>query len=515
VGTSNLPAGTGIPPAHDRVERVAGERLASASRADELRGRSVGWPSWHLLPAQLDHLELLLNGGFTPLAGFMTRHEAAAVDDRMRLPDGTFWPVPVVLDVSDDFGRTRAVGDVVALRDAEGVLLAALTIADAWQGATGQWYLGGQIEGLQLPGHFDFRALRRTPAEIRGELQRGGVARVLAVFPGHLLHRAHQQALCVLADRLGAGLLIHIAAPTSGADMIEHFERVHALTAAAAALGRHVVVALVPLSDKVVDEAQVCLRAVVARNYGCTHLLVDPDDPKARLEELGPPGLEFVELPDTRSITETDDHVTVDDNVATTGTLTRLQSDRPLRRGQGITVFFTGLSGSGKSTIANALRVRLLETTGRPVTLLDGDLVRKHLSSELGFSREHRDLNILRIGYVASEITRHGGIAICAPIAPYAAVRARVRDMIAPLGGFVLVHVATPVEVCERRDRKGLYAKARAGLLPQFTGVSDPYEAPTDAAITLDTDRVSVDEAVTAIVDYLVAEGHLDSERTR
>jgi sulfate adenylyltransferase len=176
---------------------------------------------------------------------------------------------------------------------------------------------------------------------------------------------------------------------------------------------------------------------------------------------------------------------------------------------QGFCVFFTGLSGSGKTTISRALEARLTAATGRPVTLLDGDLVRRHLSSELGFSRAHRDINVLRIGWVASEIVRHGGIAICAPIAPYDAVRRQVRRMIEPLGGFLLVHVATPLETCEARDRKGLYARARAGLLPQFTGVSDPYEPPADAALAIDTRHTTVAEACRAIVERLIAEGYL------
>ena len=176
---------------------------------------------------------------------------------------------------------------------------------------------------------------------------------------------------------------------------------------------------------------------------------------------------------------------------------------------QGFTVFLTGLSGSGKSTIARALGVMVTETTGRPVTLLDGDLVRQHLSSELGFSREHRDLNVLRVGWVASEIVRHGGIAICSLIAPYDAARKQVRGMIEPLGGFLLVHVATPLETCEARDSKGLYAKARAGLLPSFTGVSDPYESPADAALTIDTRHTSVDESCALILARLTSEGYL------
>ncbi|HFD15656.1 MAG TPA: adenylyl-sulfate kinase, partial [Rhodospirillales bacterium] len=186
-----------------------------------------------------------------------------------------------------------------------------------------------------------------------------------------------------------------------------------------------------------------------------------------------------------------------------------LQRTYPPRYRQGFTVFFTGLSGSGKSTIANALMVKLMEIGTRPVTLLDGDLVRKHLSSELGFSREHRDLNILRIGYVASEITKHRGIAICAPIAPYAETRRRVREMIEPLGGFVEVHVATPLEVCEQRDRKGLYAKARAGIIKNFTGISDPYEPPEHPEVRIDTTELSPDLAAHRILVKLEAMGFI------
>src|SRR5262249_4882076 len=168
-----------------------------------------------------------------------------------------------------------------------------------------------------------------------------------------------------------------------------------------------------------------------------------------------------------------------------------LRRSFPPRHKQGVTVFFTGLSGSGKSTIANVLLTKFLETGGRPVTLLDGDLVRKHLSSELGFSKEHRDINIRRIGYVASEITKNGGIAICAPIAPYDATRKHVRSMVESGGGFILVHVATPVETCEQRDRKGLYAKARAGILKEFTGISDPYDTPTYSELVINTAALS------------------------
>jgi sulfate adenylyltransferase len=186
-----------------------------------------------------------------------------------------------------------------------------------------------------------------------------------------------------------------------------------------------------------------------------------------------------------------------------------LRRSYPPRHKQGVTIFFTGLSGSGKSTIANVLLTKFLETGGRPVTLLDGDLVRKHLSSELGFSKEHRDINIRRIGYVASEITKNGGIAICAPIAPYDATRKHVRALVEPLGGFILVHVSTSLEVCEQRDRKGLYAKARAGILKEFTGISDPYEEPKDAEVVINTGELTPEEAAQEIILHLEQEGFI------
>jgi sulfate adenylyltransferase len=186
-----------------------------------------------------------------------------------------------------------------------------------------------------------------------------------------------------------------------------------------------------------------------------------------------------------------------------------LRRSFPPRHKQGFTVFFTGLSGAGKSTIASVLVTKFLEVGGRPVTLLDGDLVRKHLSSELGFSREHRDLNIHRIGYVASEITKNGGIAICAPIAPYDSTRKHVRAMIEPVGGFIMVHLSTSVEVCEERDRKGLYAKARAGIIKEFTGISDPYEEPEDAEVVINTAELTAEEAAQEVILHLEREGFI------
>jgi len=185
------------------------------------------------------------------------------------------------------------------------------------------------------------------------------------------------------------------------------------------------------------------------------------------------------------------------------------------RRRTGLTVFLTGLSGAGKSTVAAALLARLVEVDGRAVTLLDGDEARRMLSSELTFTREHRNLNIRRIGFVAAEVTRHGGTAICAPIAPFDRVRREVRSMVERSGAFVLVYLSTPIEVCEERDPKGLYARARTGLIPSFTGISDPYEVPADAELVIDTTDTTPDHVVDTIVFYLVQEGILAEEAVR
>ena len=191
------------------------------------------------------------------------------------------------------------------------------------------------------------------------------------------------------------------------------------------------------------------------------------------------------------------------------GSRRRAAQASPPRASQGFTVFFTGLSGSGKSTIANILLVKLLEKGGRRVTLLDGDLVRRHLSSGLGFSKEHRDLNIQRIGYVASEITKAGGVAICAPIAPYRATRRIVREMVQAYGGFIEIHIATTIDVCEQRDRKGLYAQARKGLIKGFTGIDDPYEIPEMAEMVINTTEISAELSAHRILIKLESMGYI------
>jgi sulfate adenylyltransferase len=440
--------------------------------------------SWDLTPAQLVDLELLLTGALSPLQRFMGRRDAERVDAEGRLADGTAWPRPIVLAVSDEIADSVKAQPPLILRDLEGVPLALLAIDDLWDSC-----LGGRLEGLRLPIHHDFTALRATAAGMRAAIVRRGWRRTLAVplvggLPPETVRETREAA-----ERLDAGVLVVALLPASGLDATDHFPRVRAIREAFAAFpADRAQLLLLPWNPAATVDRDRLLRAIVARNFGCTHVAQPKDASTPDLLEVG---IEVVGV--DAPIEEVE--------------RAHLGIEPPDRRG--VTVFLTGLSGSGKSTIANVLRVRLLEGGARRVTLLDGDVVRKHLSSELGFSREHRELNVRRIAYVASEITKHGGIAICAPIAPYDSVRRDARRMVEAVGDFVLVFVDTPLEVCEQRDPKGLYAKARAGLLPAFTGVSDPYEPPADAEIVLETTSESAAEAADRVMALLTTRGYL------
>jgi sulfate adenylyltransferase len=469
--------------------------LVSSDRAAQLRAQSSSWPSLDLTARQLCDLELLLNGGFAPLRGFMTHEEYESVTQHARLPDETIWPTPVTLDLPPSARHVFSAGDRIALRDREGVMLAVLNVTDVWTDSAGRCHVGGLLDGIQLPVHHDFKRFRLTPAQARETFRDSGWTRIagfqpLSPAPATVLGPAIERALA-----LELPLFVHLVTGSGGPNDPSHFGRVREY---AEALRNHpaepAMFAMLPLWIDATGARALVLRAAVAKNFGCTHLLVPGEIPEEARKHAWEIGIELVPLPEQ--------------------TVSRVETPHPApppepRRTQGFTVFFTGLSGSGKSTIANALLVKLLEAGDRKVSLLDGDVVRTHLSSELGFSKKDRALNVRRIGYVASEITKHGGIAICAPIAPYDEVRKDVRRMIEAHGGFILIHVSTPLDICEQRDRKGLYAKARAGLLPQFTGISDPYETPEDAAVTIDTERLAVDEAVTLIVEYLRREGYL------
>ena len=553
--------------------------IVDRERAAQLQADSRTWPSWDLTDRQACDLELLLNGGFSPLTGFMSRADYDAVCTTMRLADGTLWPMPITLDVPEALARTLRAGGPLALRDAEGVMLAVLHVEDVWAfdpdreaqavfGTTNRehpgvaalqrshpWLVGGRVEGIHLPHHYDFKQLRLTPADLRDEFARLGWTRVVAFQTRNPMHRAHQELTLRAAREADARLLIHPVVGMTKPGDVDHYTRVRCYQALLPSYPPNTAkLALLPLAMRMGGPREAVWHAIIRKNYGCTHFIVGRDHAGPGKDSTGKPfygpydaqellrahageigvtmvpfrNMVYVEnldryLPDDEvpagatvldlSGTEQRRRLQAGDEIPSWFTypavVEELRATHPPRSRQGFTVFFTGLSGSGKSTIANALLVKLLETGGRPVTMLDGDLVRKHLSSELGFSKEHRDINIRRIGYVASEITKNGGVAICAPIAPYDAIRKEVRRMIEPLGGFVLVHVATSLEECERRDRKGLYAKARAGILQQFTGISDPYEEPADASLVIHTEGVMPEKAADQILGHVRGEGYI------
>jgi sulfate adenylyltransferase len=554
--------------------------LVPPDRAAEIKLASRDWSSWDLTARQLCDLELLLSGGFSPLSGFLNRADYEAVCASMRLADGTLWPMPVVLDVPEATARQLKPGTSLGLRDPEGVLLAALQVDEVWEpnrlaeaeavyGTTSRehpgvaylleqthsFYVGGRLEGVQLPVHYDFRTLRLSPPELRAEFVRLGWRRVVAFQTRNPLHRAHQALTLNAAKEAQANLLIHPVVGLTKPGDVDHYTRVRCYEAILQRYPQQTVkLALLPLAMRMAGPREAVWHATIRKNHGCSHFIVGRDhagpgsdsqgrsfyDPYAAQALLRTHQAELgVEMVPFRNMVYLEDEATYapDDQVrpgarvlSLSGTELRrrlaegreipewftfpevareLQKEYPPRHRQGFTVFLTGLSGSGKSTIANVLLTKFLEMGGRPVTLLDGDIVRKHLSSELGFSREHRDINIRRIGFVAAEITKNGGIAMCAPIAPYDRVRKEVRRMIEPHGGFILVHVATPLGICEQRDRKGLYAKARAGLIQEFTGVSDPYEAPDDADVVLDTTDMTPGEAAQEIVLHLERRGYV------
>jgi len=556
------------------------EPMASAERAEELREESASWPSWNLSSRQLCDLELLLNGALSPLSGFLNRADYESACDSMRLANGTLWPMPVMLDVTEKFAGQVEPGSRAVLRDPEGVMLAAFTVEELWQPdleqealrvygtadpdhagvahllkRTNPYYVGGHLEGIALPPHYDYVEYRLTPAEIRKRLSWLGWRRVVGFQTRNPMHRAHFELTLKAARDLEANLLIHPVVGMSKPGDVDHYTRVRCYMALLKHYPRNTaVLSLLPLAMRMAGPREALWHALIRKNYGCTHFIVGRDhagpgnDAKGRpyygpydAHELietyaGEMGIEVVTFENMVYLADKDKFLPETEvpegaepmHISGTELRARLREGRkipewftfpavaqelrrayPPRHRQGFTVFFTGLPSAGKSTLAHVLVARLLEMGGRPVTLLDGDIVRTNLSSELGFSKEHRDLNIRRIGFVASEITKNGGIAICAPIAPYDETRRDVRETIQAGGTFVLVHVATPLKVCEKRDRKGLYAKAREGTIENFTGISDPYEEPRDAEVVIDTTNKSPKECVQEVILYLEREGYI------
>ena len=534
--------------------------------------------SWDLTKRQLCDIELLLNGAFSPLDGFVDQKNYESILANMRLVDGTLWPMPINLDVSKAFVDSVKVGEQITLRDQEGVVIANMEITDCWKatkkqealavfGTTddshpgvrylmheaGDFYLGGKLIGVTPPLHYDFNHYRHAPTSLRKNFADKGLENVIAFQTRNPVHRAHVTMTKRLMAENNAHLVIHSAVGITKPGDIDHYYRVRCYEKVLAYYPKGTAeLSLLQLGMRMAGPREALWQAIIRQNYGFTHFIVGRDhagpgrnnrggnfyDVKAaqqlvasfqdelNIRILPAPFLRYVEQ--RGEFCEEGQLLKGEDGLYISGgelrqllksgepvpswfaypeVVAELHGSLPPRSRQGFTIFFTGFSGSGKSTLANGLYVKLRELGGRKVTLLDGDKVRQNLSSELTFSKEHRDLNIQRIGYVASEITKNGGIAICAPIAPYSSTRSRVRQMISQEGTFVEIHVSTPLEVCETRDRKGLYAMARAGKIKGFTGIDDPYEVPESPALRIDTSTCDMACAVQIVIDKLTEIG--------
>ena len=559
--------------------------IVDEDRAEQLKAESGDFPSITLNLRQICDLELLMNGGFSPLRGFMGRAAYESVISELHLPDGQLWSIPITLDVPGDMASSLREGQRLALRDSEGFMLAVLRVEDIWQPdklreaqevygtsttdhpgvrylleQTHDTYVGGSLEGIQLPIQLDFETLRDTPEDLRNLFAKMGWQKVVGFHTCKPMHRLHRAITLQAAKEAQANILLHPSVGMTKPGDLHYYARVHCYQA----IRRHyphnmAMLSLLPSAVRMAGPREVLLNAIIRQNYGCSHMIVGPGhaSPPRRDEEAKrfyPPyaaqemmaqyqdELAIRMVPIRRvKYSPGDERYLPEEQLEAEGRAGQLFSDRelirhlehglevprwhsypeviaelrkvyPPRSKKGITLFFTGLSGSGKSTLAKILYAKFIEEGGRPVTLLDGDVVRLNLSSELGFSKAHRNINVRRIGFVASEITKNGGIAICAPIAPYSAMRREVRDLIEQHGAFIEIHVATPLDECEKRDRKGLYEKARKGIIPEFTGISDPYDLPEHPEIRVDTTGKSPMQAAQEIMLYLLREGYLNTD---
>jgi sulfate adenylyltransferase len=556
--------------------------LVHFRRVEKLKQEAVDYKSLNLNERQLCDLELLCNRAFYPLQGFMNRAEYESVLERGRLPQGDIWPMPVCLDVDLEFAQDLQPGQCLALCDQEGFLLAIMHLREIWEPdksneawsilgtespkehpgvhalyhEVGSCYLGGEIEGLHLPLHFDFTELRLPPSETHRLFTQKGWRNVIGFHTEKPLHCAHKEMILQAARQVGASIFLQPVAGIPSPGDLEHFTMIRCYQAFVNRFPKNMIMlGLLPFASRKAGPKEALLQAIVRKNYGCTHFMVAPDQadpymhdsngklfyPPGQAQELVQKygeelGINMVPLTPMVYVEEKAQYLPehqVEDSmqvkkISSAELRRRLEFDLeipewfsfpevvqemkktyPPRHQQGFTVFLTGLSGAGKSTLARVLYVKFMEMRDRPVTLLDGDIVRKNLSSELDYSHKHREINVRRIGFVASEITKNRGIAICAPIAPYEESRRYNRELISQYGGYVEIFMNTPFQVCEQRDRKGIYAKAKKGLMKGVTGVDDPYVPPESPDLSIDTSETTPAEAAQEVLLYLEEQGYI------
>jgi len=555
-----------------------------APRSAELLEEADGLPAITLTERHLCDLELILNGGFSPLEGFMTQKDYDSVVDTLRLADGTLFSMPITLDVDEQQIKELGLksGARITLRDLrDDRSLAILTVDDVYKpdrvneankvfgtdddthpgvkyllSTSKDYYVGGKLEAVQRLEHYDFLDLRFTPSELRSHFNKLGWQKVVAFQTRNPMHRAHRELTVRAARSQQANVLIHPVVGLTKPGDIDHFTRVRVYKALLPRYPNGMgALALLPLAMRMGGPREALWHAVIRKNHGATHFIVGrdhagPGKNKHGKDHYGPYdaqhlvqkyqdelGIKMVEFQEMIYIPDKDEYMPANEipegtrtlNISGTELRNRLKTGKeipawfsypevvkvlreqnPLPREKGFTVFLTGYQNSGKDQIARALQVTLNQDGGRPVSMLLGETVRHELSQELGFTRKDRDLNISRIAFVASELTKAGAAVIAAPIAPFEEARRQAREAVERSGPFFLIHVATPLEYCEKTDRRGIYAAARRGEIKGFTGVDDPYETPEKPDLVVSFEKQNVRSIVHEIVLLLESRGLLD-----
>lgn len=556
-----------------------------AAKAAQLRklAEEDGTLNLVLTDRQLCDLELLLSGGFSPLDGFLDEAEYNSVVKTMRLTNGLVWPMPITLDVSETTASQIKIGQNISLRDnRDDAVLGILTVSSIYRPdkkleainvfgtddlghpavkylfhSAGDVYIGGKIQGVAMPAHYDYVQLRYTPGELRALFNKLHWSKVVAFQTRNPMHRAHRELTVRAARKLGANIVIHPVVGMTKPGDIDHFTRVRVYQAI---MNRYpsgmAVLSLLPLAMRMGGPREALWHALIRKNHGITHFIVGRDHAgpgklSTGQEPYGPYdaqelvakyqeeiGIVMVPFQMVSYIPDTDEYMPIDEIPPGTKTLDisgtelrrRLRTGAPIpewfsypevvrilresnppRKNQGFTVFFTGLFRSGKSTVARALELALQQEGGRKITLLDGETIRHELSTELGYTKKDRDLNIGRMSWVAAELTKAGAAVICAAIAPYNEAREKARQLISEQGGFYLIHMNASIEDCEKRDRQGIYKRARTGEIQGFTGVNDPYEPPIKPTATFDISKISVSQVVHEIILLLEKDGYIGS----
>ncbi|PWN46399.1 putative sulfate adenylyltransferase [Ceraceosorus guamensis] len=552
----------------------------------QLLAETKSLPDIILTERQLCDLELIINGGFSPLEGFLNQADYQSVLDNMRLTNGALWPMPITLDVSKDQAEALKIqaGARVTLRDPrDDNPIAILTVSDLYPAKkqeeaakvfgkddrahpavaylhdnVKELYVGGAVQAISRPRYYDYVELRYTPAELRLHFQKVAWRKVVAFQTRNPMHRAHRELTVRASRQRQANVLIHPVVGMTKPGDVDHYTRVRVYQSLMPRYPKGMAhLALLPLAMRMGGPREALWHAIIRKNFGVTHFIVGRDHAGPGKDSSGKDfygpydaqtlvtqfkdelGIEMVPFQQMTYLPASDEYQPVDEVAAGTQTLDisgtelrrRLRNGAPIpdwfsyesvvktlresyppKAQQGFTVFITGLYNSGKDDLARALQVKLNEQGGRSVSLLLGETVRSELSSELGFSQEDRHKNIQRIAFVAAELTRAGAAVIAAPIAPFEASRKLAKETVQKTGGagnFFLVHVSTPLQVAEQTDRKGIYAKARAGQIKGFTGVDDPYEEPTNADLTLDLSQMTIAEGVHATILTLESDGLL------